>query len=99
MNDVGETGRVHRLRERLELYKFAGRFCQDREPWNVAFHHGNFIAAMQARTDVAVLVDLVRQVFAARFGESEMREEFRLARKKADAGNLMFLRFLQQSLD
>ena len=55
-----------RRRPSLQLHQPVRRLRKDREFGKIPAYHGDFIAAMEPRTRMAVLVDFVRQVLALR---------------------------------
>src|SRR5215467_2940047 len=66
------------------------------ESRQLAADHRHFVAAVEARTLVAVFVNFVGQVAMLRDGESHAREEIGDAREQAHAGDLVLLRLREQ---
>ena len=77
----------------LQFHQPVCRLGEDRESGELAPHHGDFVAVVIPGTDVAVLVNLVGEILAARKGESLARKKFGGAREKADAIHAMPLGF------
>jgi hypothetical protein len=65
----------------LQLHQPIGRLGKNRKLRQVAAHHGDFIATMEARASVTIFVDLVRDVLTLRYGKSLGSEEIGLAGK------------------
>src|ERR1700685_130751 len=71
-------------------------FRQNRKFRKFATHHGYFVASVKARANMAVFVNLVRQILALRGGEAQASEKVWSAREQARAGNAVFFRLCQQ---
>jgi hypothetical protein len=88
----------HFFRPRLQFDQQVRWLRKNRKLRQFAPYHRHFIATMQTRTDVAILIDLVGKVFALRDRESLARKKVWLAREKADAVHPMAFGFRHQSL-
>jgi hypothetical protein len=72
---------------------------KDSKPRQLAFYHRDLVTIVIARTDAAVFVDLVRQVFTLRNFESKLGKKLRGPREQADATDLVLVRLRHQGLD
>src|SRR5882672_326615 len=100
-----------KIREAREFFPEygAGESCLDLQPvgWrgknceagHFAADHRDFVAVVEARTLVAILVDLVRKILVRSDGKSHPREELRYPGEQAHASDAMFLSLGEQSLD
>src|ERR1700722_6264789 len=82
---------------RLDPHQPVGWLRKNRKRWQLAPHHGNFIAVIKSRTYVAVLIYLVGKIVPPRHFEALPRKKLRSPRKQADAIHSMPLGFRHQS--
>src|SRR3984957_6066695 len=89
---------VQQVASNLKLHQPVRRLRKDGKCWKLSPHHGDFIAAVEPGTYVAILVDLVRKIFASRHLESLARKKFRRPGEQADAIHPMPLHTRTRSL-
>src|SRR5271170_5601139 len=76
----------------LNLYQPVRGLGEDRECRQLTSHHGNVVAVVKPRANVAILVNLVGKVLPLRHHESLPRKKFGSQREQADAIDTMPLR-------
>src|SRR6185437_6434463 len=83
----------------LQFHQPVGGLGQDGESRKLAFYHRDFVAVVITRTNAAIFIDLVRQVFSLRDIKSKLGKKLRAACKQANATDLMFVRLRHQGLN
>jgi hypothetical protein len=95
---IRRWGNAH-LRKQHSYLKFdhpVRGFRQNRKFWQFTTHHGYLITGMKSGANVAVFVNLVRQILALGGCETHASKEFWSAREQAGASDAVFLGLCQQ---
>src|SRR5262249_34781662 len=71
---------------------------QDGEPRQLAFDHGDFVAAVVTRADTTVLIDLVWEFLALRDVKTQFGEKLGTTSEQANAADLVLARLRHERL-